>query len=496
MNTILRTILFILLLLCLTAAPSNSADQVLVRENINTFSQDPTKLKKLRDAVDVLKKRKLDNSISWFTQAGIHDIRTNDPDLSQVPTSIQALFHQCHRDESLFFLWHRAYVAAVEKLMQDAIHDPSFRLPYWNWYSDRSLPEAFRNEFLDAQQTLKNPLYIANRNVTPNDVNKGKPVWNPEVVTDFQEDFAPFQDDLSAAEHGTIHMLVGTRTNMGDIHYAARDPIFYLHHANIDRLLMVWLKMNQNQKPPASFPEWDPAIYRFPIPPGSTGNSNPPIHRPTEQDLALGSMEAMGYKYDNVDPPSASPPPVPTAPQHLQVAAAPSVSPNQMRLMQFAGVEAPNKPLEIAAGGTVDLTVEANKMDQLKSLANMTPSPQAAGLSVVFENIQVKQPPAGVAGYRVFVNLPNEPTRTESFRDHFLGTLSLFNLQHTAEHGPTTVVLRFSPRKGARALAKSITTADKSKVSVSLVPILAPGATAPTAPVLTIGRIRLEGTLP
>jgi hypothetical protein len=259
---------------------------------------------------------------------------------------------------------------------------------------------------------------------------------------------------------------------------------------------MVWLKMNPNQKPPATFPGWDPAIYRFPISPGSIGDSNPPVYTPSEQQLALGSMEAMGYKYDNVDPPSVSPPPVPTAPQHLQVEAAPSVSPNQMKLMQFAGAEVPNKPLQIAAGVTVDLTVQANKMDQLKSLANMTPSPQAAGLSVVFENIQVKEPSAGLAGYQVFVNLPNKPTRTESFRDHFLGTLSLFNLQHTAEHGPTTVVLRFSPRKGAPALAKSITTADKSKVSVSLVPILAPNATAPTTPALTIGRIRLEGTLP
>lgn len=493
MNAKLRLILPVALLFCLSITSSISADQVLVRENINIFSQDPTKLKKLRDAVDVLKKRNLDNSISWFNQAGIHGIPGNDPSLNQIPMSIQALFNQCHQNEELFFLWHRAYVAALEKLLQDAIHDPSFRLPYWNWYTDSSLPEAFRNEFLDAQHTQKNSLYVANRNAN---VNKGKPIWKPEVTADFDADFTQFQFDLRTNEHNNIHVLVGMPTNMGRTTYAARDPIFYLHHANIDRLLMVWLEMNPNHHPPASFPDWDSAVYRFPVPPGSVGNSNPPVHTPSEQDLALGSMEAMGYKYDNVDPPSVSPPPVPTAPQHLQVAAAPSVSPNQMKLMQFAGAEVPNKPLEIAAGGTVDLTVEANKMDQLKSLANSTPSPQAGGLSVVFENIQVKEPPPGLAGYRVFVNLPNEATRSESFRDHFVGTLGFFDLQHAAEHGPVTVKLRFSPSHGAPALAKSVTTADKTKVSVSLVPILAPGATAPTAPVLTIGRIRLEGALP
>ena len=51
-----------------------AVDPVVVRENINTFTRDPVKLKKLRDAVAGLKDRKLDNSISWFTQAGIHDI--------------------------------------------------------------------------------------------------------------------------------------------------------------------------------------------------------------------------------------------------------------------------------------------------------------------------------------------------------------------------------------------------------------------------------------
>jgi len=477
-----------------------AVDPVVVRENVNTFTRDSVKLKKLRDAVAGLKDRKLDNSISWFTQAGIHDILPNDPDLNKVPMSIRALFHQCHKTESLFFLWHRAYVAAVEKLMQDAIHDPTFRLPYWNWYADPSLPEAFRSEFLDQQHTQKNPLYIANRIANQQmNVNRGDPIWTPQIITDYDsDDFESFQGQLNDNEHGMIHVFVGTRTNMGSISYAARDPIFYLHHANIDRLLMVWLKKNPTHQPPAHFPGWVPSVYRFPIPPGSTGKSNPPVYTPSEQALALGSMEAMGYKYDNVDPPNLSTPPVPAAPQHLQVSAAASAKRKEMKLMQFAAAEAPNKALEIAAGGTVDLTVEASQKERIKSLANMTPSPQPAGLSLVFENIQVKEPPSGLAGYRVFVNLPKETTPSESFRDHFVGTLSLFNLQHAQAHGPATVKFRFSRTQGAPALEKSLKSEDEGvgKVSVSLVPVLAPGASAPTTPVLTIGQIRLEGALP
>ena len=494
MNKHLRITLQVAVLFLLFAGRGLAVDPVLVRENIDTFSQDSVKLKKLRDAVAALRDRKLDNSISWFTQAGVHDILPNDPDLNKVPTSIQALFHQCHKTESLFFLWHRAYVAAVEKLMQDAIHDPTFRLPYWNWYADPSLPEAFRNEFLDPRHRQKNSLYIANRTV-----NRGDPIWTPQIITDYDsDDFESFQGQLNDNEHGMIHVFVGTPTNMGSIFYAARDPIFYLHHAYIDRLLMVWLKKNPTHKPPAHFPGWMPSVYRFPIPPGSTGNSNPPVHTPSEQDLGLGSVEAMGYKYDNVDPPNVSTPPVPTAPQHLQVSAAASATPKEMKLMQFGAVEAPKKALEIAAGGTVDLTVEASQKERIKALANMTPSPQPTGLSLVFENIQVKEPPPGLAGYRVFVNLPKETTPGESFRDYFVGTLSLFNLQHAQAHGPATIKLRFSPTQGAPALTKSLKSEGEGagKVSVSLVPVLAPGASAPSTPVLTIGQIRLEGALP
>jgi hypothetical protein len=495
-----RIILQIAASFLLLAVPGFAADPVLPRENINTFSQDAVKLRKLRDAVAALKNRKLDNPISWFTQAGIHDILANDPDLARIPTSIRALFHQCHKDENLFFLWHRAYVAAVERLMQDAIQDPTFRLPYWNWYADPSLPEAFRSEFLDPQRMQKNSLYVANRIATGKiNVNRGDPIWTPEIVTDYDSnDFGSFQDQLDQNEHGEIHMFVGTITNMGSIYFAARDPIFYLHHANIDRLLMVWLKKSSSHKVSVHFPEWVPSVYRFPIPPGSTGNSNPPVYTPSEQELSLGSMEAMGYKYDNVDPPNVSVPPVPTAPQNLQASAVAGATPKEMKLMRFAAAEAPNKPLEVAAGGTVDLTVKANQKEQIKTLANMTPSPEAAGLSLVFENIHVKEPPAGLASYRVFVNLPKEKTPTEAFRDHFVGTLSLFSLQHAEAHGPATIRLRFSPTQGAPALMKSLKSQGEGagKVSVSLVPVLAPGVSAPKTPVLTIGQIRLEGSAP
>lgn len=475
---------------------------VLPRENINTFSQDPVKLKKLRDAVAALQGRGFDNSTSWFTMAGIHDIFPNDPAMSRVPAPIQLLFHQCHKREELFFLWHRAYVRAMERLMQEAIQDPDFRLPYWDWYADPSLPKPFRDEFLDPQRTEKNALFIKNRSDRFPNVNGGEPIWTDGVVTNYaNNNFAEFQNQLSGSEHGDIHWLIGTGTNMGDTHFAARDPIFWLHHANIDRLLMVWLKRSPaTHKVPADFPAWIASQYRFPVSPGTTGNATPPVNTPSVAEIALGSMEAMGYTYDNMDLPPVPAPKVPAAPQHLQVAAASPSGTAAANIERFVTVKSAAQALEVAAGGTVDLAVRPNQRERIAALAEMSPSEKTAekGLSIVFENVQVKEVPEGLASYRVFVNLPKEGAENAVFHDHFVGTLSLFQLKHAGEHGHSTVRLPVSPATGASALKKSLTGGGggESKISISLVPVLAPGASAPKNPVLSIGEIRLEGARP
>lgn len=166
--------------------------------------------------------------------------------------------------------------------------------------------------------------------------------------------------------------------------------------------------------------------------------------------------------------------------------------------MQFAASEAPNRQLEVGAAGTVELTVERRHHQRMKALANITPGPKPVGLSLVFDNVQVKEPPPGLAGYRVFVNLPKNAMPGARFRDHFVGTLSLFNLQHAEVHGPASIKLRFSPTQGAPALTKSLKREGEGagKVSISLIPVLAPGSSAPSTPVLVIGQIRLEGALP
>lgn len=40
--------------------------------------------------------------------------------------------------------------------------------------------------------------------------------------------------------HDAIHSLVGQTGHMAYLPYAAFDPIFWLHHTNVDRLFAIW----------------------------------------------------------------------------------------------------------------------------------------------------------------------------------------------------------------------------------------------------------------
>ena len=470
------------LLLAGTSALVSSRAETLPRQDIRTFSQSPENVDKLRRAVGILQSRGFDDQTAWFNMAGIHDFPANDPNANKIPAPIRALYRQCHRDAYLFFLWHRAYVSAMERLMQAAINDPTFRLPYWDWYHDPKLPDIFRNEFLDAQKTARNPLYVNDRNPG---INDGRDVWTPVIETDFDEsDFRRFQNTLSDNEHSDIHVAIGTWTNMGRTPTAARDPIFWLHHANIDRLLVVWLKRDPAaHRVPSSFPAWLASRYRFPVPDGGG------VATPSVEDLALASMSALGYEYENTNSPELPSPTVPARPATVQSTTG-KAGPIGAEIEAFAV----KRSIEIGAGGTVDLPVPPGAANKFRTLESKEPESLQV-VNVVLSDVALVSLPKGVLSYRVYLNLPKETSHAENFRDYYLGNISLFSLKgpedlHEGEKKQND--LKFPVTKNVEKIMK-LSTVAPTQVSVSVVPVLAPNATPPSNTVLKIGQIRLEG---
>ncbi|KAG4436593.1 hypothetical protein IFR05_007913 [Cadophora sp. M221] len=73
--------------------------------------------------------------------------------------------------------------------------------------------------------------------------------------------------------HDQIHGLTGSGGHMTYIHYSAFDPLFWLHHAMIDRIFAMWQVLN-----PESYVVPEPAIFStFTFSAGQTQDINSPL---------------------------------------------------------------------------------------------------------------------------------------------------------------------------------------------------------------------------
>ena len=253
----------------------------------------------------------------WQFMAAIHGRATDD---GQVDTS-NPMWSSCQHGSWFFLPWHRMYLAAFERIVQDYLGDEEWSLPYW--YSidpDRPrrgiLPAAFRDTSRPG-----NNLHTTQR---ARRVNRGRPIHGQvpfEALTEGLGDalaagryatadgiaafgggqrarpsfFGPEQGLLEGTPHGAVHVLVGGDRGgwMSSFFTAALDPIFWLHHCNLDRLWQVWLDLGHRS--PRRKRAWMDTSFTFPAPGGSTV---------TWTVAEVLDTRALGYEYDDVDPPS------------------------------------------------------------------------------------------------------------------------------------------------------------------------------------------------
>ena len=169
-------------------------------------------------------------------------------------------WHHQHNDArsaaqmQLFPPWHRAYLYTWEMWMRDRV--PDVTLPWWDWTlqnaQQRGVPTAFAQSNVNGQPnplarfrmnmpTTNPPLMrnTARQPGSPNDLPTQDDVDDLLSRTDWN-DFADALEDI----HDNIHGWVGG--DMGVVGTAAFDPIFWSHHAMIDRLWAIWQVRNGN----------------------------------------------------------------------------------------------------------------------------------------------------------------------------------------------------------------------------------------------------------
>ncbi len=166
-----------------------------------------------------------------------------------------------------FFSWHREYLNRFEKAIR--VIDSTLSLPYWDWSSgkDEDTTEIFTDDFMGPPGNPSNGNKItsgyfieSNWPVHPelDGGNNGKAIVRDSTLltsklsqllgfgtvaqdaVNGDNNFASFLPGLEDP-HGSIHIWVsGHMTAMT----SPNDPIFFLHHANIDRLWSKWQQLH------------------------------------------------------------------------------------------------------------------------------------------------------------------------------------------------------------------------------------------------------------
>src|SRR5215211_4363877 len=402
-------------------------------------------------AITALKGRAQKDPTSWRYLAAIHGTFMQRSDWPQGAT-----WNECQHSSWFFLPWHRIYLHYFEHIVRRTIVDlggpDDWALPYWD-YSDpqrpnaRSLPPAFREPQMPSGDP--NPLFVSER--MP-DINQGGEL-DPLIVdtgdamairyfsrpaVDLDPD--PENEFLSSGfggpktgwnhgqgalgrfeitPHGQVHMGVGGVDPLGwmsQFHLAARDPIFWLHHANIDRLWEAWLGQGDGRENPGG--RWRSTWYKV-------GGGEYAVTLSVREVLDT-TQPPLTYRYSNISVPAPAPAAVAAASADTESRLAEEEPVPQDAFPEMVGASEDSVPLA-ATPSDVEIPVEAPSGPALRESAAGA-QPRKVYLKV--ENVRGKEP--GALGYLVYVNLPPgaDPTTHE---DRRVGQITMFGVREASE---------------------------------------------------------------
>jgi hypothetical protein len=218
-----------------------------VRLDVGPLTASSPALASYAKAIKAMQALPSTNPLSWAYQAAIHGTTLSGS---------QPAWNTCQHGTPMFWSWHRMYLYWFERIVRKMSGDSTFALPYWNYELDteRQLPVPFRDS--------ASALYTANRG---SGWNTGAAALSASAVdTSGFMPIVPYFNAQSSCEgtpHASVHVSIGGW--MGSVPTAGQDPIFYLHHANIDRLWNLWLKQGGMRSDPLIDAAWRTTKFLF-----------------------------------------------------------------------------------------------------------------------------------------------------------------------------------------------------------------------------------------
>jgi len=417
-----------------TTSVSDSTTVKHIRYNVNS-PQGQKALTAMEAALKIMRNMDCSQTTSWYYQGAMHWVPDSIPvnplcTSYTKPSDKKANWDNCtHFKKGIeinFLIWHRLYIYNFEKIIRSISHDESFALPYWA-YTDTTNVTA--NRTLNAM--LRNPkssLYTASRF---KDLNNGAPLSGDIIpaldLTKLNQntDLYLYSKQIDAAPHGAMHDYIGAGNNanymiyneiyqkvyngglMANVPSAGFDPVFWLHHSNIDRIWQQWTNSPNGKKITVEDLKAHPINYHF-----YNEKGQEVIYTP-EQIVKI--IYNLDYDFDDTKLNQGG--------ALLKAKATPSVF---LSTNITADTIAEKNVMQNVTGKALTFSVANKHQEKLQLFA----SKNSAGVHktvIVKLTVSVTKEPRGI--YQVYINLPKGAT-PDTKGNYFAGFMTFFGATH------------------------------------------------------------------
>lgn len=406
----------------------------------------------------------------------------NDPKSWSYWTNIHLT--KCPHGVPYFFAWHRGYLYYFERQLRNLSGDSKLVLPYWDYYTNPVLPSEFTNP------NGANPLYVQRVNTNVRQALTMAP-FSSSLINFPRGTANAFEPSFEDAPHNPVHDIIGGW--MADLQ-SPTDPIFWLHHANVDRLWVAWVSAGGGRKMPALSQSYWSGSHTY------TSSLTMP------RSSTYSTRTTLAYSYQNESFPSKLPLAKLTPENVHRVQATPDELPGTLPPVGTFRLSPGHQTSEqtFAIGGALDIGLDERSIgvqlpvsaENTQALARIATGNAAAlsgsskryrSVQLVLDDVEVTE--AGKRGgyyYQLYLSIPVEDGVTNRPRAILVGTLGAFKINGAAHHHGGPVQLRYKIERAAFAQASS----RAGVMSVSFVRVN--GDQSPTGGVIGVGEVRLE----
>ncbi|KAG9449674.1 hypothetical protein H6P81_009639 [Aristolochia fimbriata] len=440
---------------------------------------------KYEKAIKIMKQFPYEDPFNFMRQADIHCIYCTGA-YNQLNSSYWYKIH----GSWLFFPWHRILIYFHERIVGRLLGDDTFALPYWNWdHPDGMVIPSFytRGAYLDKDRDRGHlPPKIADDNfefvekgLGPKEqIASNLALMYTQMISGAKKTelfmgckrFPGEKGDcdgpgtIEQAPHNTLHAWVGSglqpeREDMGSFYSAARDPIFYAHHANVDRLWTLWKRKRlKGHEPEFVDPVWLDSYFYF-------HDENRRLVRIKIRDCL--DIEKLNYGYEEVELPWLNARPKPSIPPKLarRILVLREITNNNGRLQLLSEATTPYFGAE---GRVLDRTIRVKLRRPKRQRSKKDQKDDEEEVLVVY-GIDVKKDV--YVKFDVLVNAVDESRTGPKYRE-FAGTF--VNTRHgvriVKREGDSTKKTKAMLKLGISELLADLKAEDEESIWVSLVP--------------------------